>query len=44
MDSGNPGRGRERDPKGKNENEPDQVATAIQRMADLLERMVNQQG
>ncbi|XP_071940239.1 uncharacterized protein [Coffea arabica] len=40
MDSGGRGSG----PEGENENEPDQVATAIQRMADLLERMVNQQG
>ena len=46
MDSGGRGRGRgrERGFEGENENEPDQVATAIQRMADLLERMVNQQG
>nr|XP_027101383.1 uncharacterized protein LOC113721873 [Coffea arabica] len=40
MESGGRGRG----PEGENENEPDQVAIAIQRMADLLERMVNQQG
>nr|XP_027124193.1 uncharacterized protein LOC113740877 [Coffea arabica] len=38
------GRGRGRGPEGENEKEPDQVATAIQRMANLLERMVNQQG
>ncbi|XP_027155645.1 uncharacterized protein LOC113756018 [Coffea eugenioides] len=46
MDTGGRGRGRGRGrgPEGENENEPDQVATAIQRMADLLERMVNQQG
>ena len=44
MDSGGRGRGRGRGPEGGNENEPDQVATAIQRMADLLERMVNQQA
>ncbi|XP_027122132.1 uncharacterized protein [Coffea arabica] len=46
MDSGGRGRGRGRgrNPEGENELENDQVATAIQRMADLLERMVAQQG
>ncbi|XP_027169574.1 uncharacterized protein LOC113769313 [Coffea eugenioides] len=46
MDAGGRGRGRGRGrgPEGENENEPDQIAIAIQRMADLLERMVNQQG
>ena len=46
MDSGGRGRGRGRGrgPEGENENESDQVATAIQRMADLLERMANQQA
>ncbi|XP_027184156.1 uncharacterized protein LOC113782462 [Coffea eugenioides] len=46
MDSGGRGRGRGRGrgSEGENENEPDQVATVIQRMADLLERMANQQG
>ncbi|XP_027151777.1 uncharacterized protein LOC113766514 [Coffea eugenioides] len=38
------GRGRGRNPEREHEHEPDQVATAIQRMADLLERMVDQQG
>ena len=46
MDSGGRGRGRGRgrSPERENEHEPDQVAIAIQRMADLLERMVDQQG
>ena len=46
MDSSGRGRGRGRGwgPEGENENEPDQVVIAIQRMADLLERMVNQQA
>ncbi|XP_027157377.1 uncharacterized protein LOC113758900 [Coffea eugenioides] len=46
MDSGGPSRAGEqgRGSEGNNGNGPDQVATAIQRMADLLERMTNQQG